>query len=119
MHRKASHRLGIKDRIRLFSNSTNLPERAWLAVAIRLSMWDWGRGPRDQYFGVPYANFWVWFWVVFTFSVGLWAFADPATWAGRWLAPVGAILLRLVNLIAMNSLMTWKSRRRLIRQPSL
>lgn len=106
---------------RLFSDATRLPEWArplldgWLAltidlamdaVAIRLGMWDWGRGLQDQYFGVPYANFWAWFWVVFTFSVGLRAFAHPATWAGRWLAPVGTILLGLINLIAMNSLMT-------------
>lgn len=106
---------------RLFSDATSLPGWArpllegWLAltidlamdaVAIRLGMWDWGQGLQDQYFGVPYANFWAWFWVVFTFSVGLRAFAHPATWAGRWLAPVGAIVLGLVNLIAMNSLMT-------------
>jgi hypothetical protein len=106
---------------RLFSDATRLPDWArplldgWLAltidlamdaVAIRLGMWDWGRGLQDQYFGVPYANFWAWFWVVFTFSVGLRAFGHPATWAGRWLAPAGAILLGLVNLSAMNTLMT-------------
>ncbi|MBI5715761.1 MAG: carotenoid biosynthesis protein, partial [Chloroflexi bacterium] len=33
------------------------------AIAIRLGMWDWGRGLSFQYFGVPYANFWAWFWV--------------------------------------------------------
>jgi hypothetical protein len=107
--------------VRLFSDATSLPEwarpmldgllaltidLAMDAVAIRLGMWDWGRGPQDQYFGVPYANFWAWFWVVFTFSVGLRGFARPTTWAGRWLAPMGAILLGLVNLIAMNTLMT-------------
>lgn len=106
---------------RLFSDSTSLPEwarpmldgllaltidLAMDAVAIRLGMWDWGRGSQYQYFGVPYANFWAWFWVVFTFSVGLRGFAHSASWAGRWLAPVGAILLGLVNLVAMNTLMT-------------
>ena len=106
---------------RLFSDATSLPEwarpvldgllaltidLAMDAVAIRLGMWDWGRGRQDQYFGVPYANFWAWFWVVFNFSMGLRSFAHPATWVGRWLAPGGAIILGLVNLIAMNTLMT-------------
>jgi hypothetical protein len=106
---------------RLFSDSTRLPEwarplldgllalsidLAMDAVAIRFGMWDWGQGLQNQYFGVPYANFWAWFWVVFTFSVGLRGFTHPTTWAGRWLAPIGAILLGLINLIAMNTLMT-------------
>ncbi|MCK4897217.1 MAG: carotenoid biosynthesis protein, partial [Anaerolineales bacterium] len=69
--------------VRLFSDASSLP--LWLrpvldgllalnidlamdAVAIRLGMWDWGMGFRNQYFGVPYANFWAWFWVVFSFS---------------------------------------------------
>jgi len=108
--------------VRLFSNMTNLPEwarpvldgllaltidLAMDAVAIRLGMWDWGLGLKAQYFGVPYANFWAWFWVVFTFSVGLRGFARPDTWAGRWLAPIGAILLGLVNNLAMNALITF------------
>ncbi len=107
--------------VRLFSDATSLPEwarpvldgllaltidLAMDAVAIRLGMWDWGRGWQAQYFGVPYANFWAWFWVVFNFSLGLRGLAQPATWAGRWLAPGGAILLGLVNLSAMNTLIT-------------
>lgn len=40
------------------------------AVAIRFGFWDWGWGLEAQYFGVPYANFWAWFWVIFFFSMG-------------------------------------------------
>jgi hypothetical protein len=76
------------------------------AIALRLGMWDWGLGLQAQFFGVPYANFWAWFWVVLTFSVGLRAFARPALWTGRWLGPLGAIGFGLVNLRAMNTLIT-------------
>ena len=66
--------------VRTFTDATSLPEWARpildallvlnldLAIdviAIRLGMWDWGQGLQSQYFGVPYANFWAWFWVVF------------------------------------------------------
>ena len=40
------------------------------AVAIRLGFWSWGQGLKFQYFGVPYANFWAWVLVVFSFSLG-------------------------------------------------
>ncbi|NPA05926.1 MAG: carotenoid biosynthesis protein [Chloroflexi bacterium] len=33
-------------------------------VAIRLGFWDWGFGLDFDFFGVPWANFWAWFWVV-------------------------------------------------------
>jgi hypothetical protein len=104
---------------RVFSDATTLPEwarplldgllalnidLAMDALAIRLGLWDWGQGLAWQYFGVPFANFWAWFWVVFSFSVGLRALARPSSWAGRWLGPLGALLLGLVDLLAMNSL---------------
>jgi Carotenoid biosynthesis protein len=104
---------------RVFSDATSLPEwarplldgllalnidLALDAVAIRLGLWDWGHGLAWQYFGVPYANFWAWFWVVFSFSVGIRALARPTSWAGRWLGPVGAILVGLIDIVAMNSL---------------
>ena len=107
--------------VRLFSDASSLPEwarpildgllalnidLAMDALAIRLGMWDWGQGLQSQYFGVPYANFWAWFWVVFSFSLGLRALARPATWAGRWLGPLGAIVLGVVNIIAMDALIT-------------
>ncbi|HIL10337.1 MAG TPA: carotenoid biosynthesis protein, partial [Candidatus Latescibacteria bacterium] len=39
------------------------------AVAIRAGMWDWGKGLEHDYFGVPFENFWAWFWVIFCFSL--------------------------------------------------
>jgi hypothetical protein len=107
--------------VRLFSDATTLPEwarpvldgllalnmdLALDALAIRLGMWDWGLGLQAQYFGVPYANFWAWFWVVFAFSAGLRALARPATFAGRWLGPLGALALGVLDVIAMNALIT-------------
>ena len=107
--------------VRVFSDASSLPEwarpvldgllalnidLAMDAVAIRLGLWDWGQGLQDQYFGVPYANFWAWFWVVFSFSVGLRALARPATWTGRWLGPIGAILVGVADIIAMNAVIT-------------
>jgi len=104
---------------RVFSDSTNLPEwarpvldgllalnidLAMDVVAIRLGLWDWGHGLDWQFFGVPFANFWAWFWVVFSFSVGLRALARPHSWAGRWLGPFGALLVGVVDIVAMNSL---------------
>lgn len=106
---------------RVFSDATSLPEwaRPMLdgllalnidlaldAVAIRLGLWDWGHGFDWQFFGVPYANFWAWFWVVFSFSVGVRALARPTSWAGRWLGPIGAIVVGVVDILAMNSLIT-------------
>jgi len=105
--------------VRLFSDATTLPQWArpvldgLLALnidlaldvlAIRLGMWDWGLGLRAQYFGVPYANFWAWFWVVFAFSAGLRGLSRPASFAGRWLGPLGAVALGVLDVLAMNSL---------------
>jgi Carotenoid biosynthesis protein len=107
--------------VRLFSDASSLPEwarplldgllalnidLAMDAVAIRLGLWDWGQGLQSQYFGVPYANFWAWFWVVFSFSVGLRALARPTRWAGRWLGPIGAIAVGVFDIVAMNTLIT-------------
>ena len=72
--------------VRTYTDASSLPEwarpildallllnidLAMDVVAIRLGMWDWGQGLQAQYFGVPFANFWAWFWVVFSFSAGL------------------------------------------------
>jgi hypothetical protein len=106
---------------RLFSDATSLPDwarpvldgllalnidLALDALAIRLGMWDWGMGLEAQYFGVPYANFWAWFWVVFAFSAGLRVLGRPATFAGRWLGPLGAMAVGLLDVLAMNALIT-------------
>jgi hypothetical protein len=72
--------------VRLTSDKSNLPsmirpfldgllalniDLAMDAIALRIGMWDWGKGLQHQYFGVPYANFWAWFWVAFSFSSGI------------------------------------------------
>ncbi|MBX3000701.1 MAG: carotenoid biosynthesis protein [Caldilineaceae bacterium] len=105
-----------------FSQATSLPH--WLhpvlngllalnidlsmdAIAIRLGFWDWGQGLDSQYFGVPYANFWAWFWVVFSFSWGLQLLADRPHWAGRWLGPLGAILVGVGGVLITNYLITF------------
>jgi len=108
--------------VRLFSNATGMPEWArpimdgLLALnidlatdtlAIRLGMWDWGIGIEAQYFGVPYANFWAWFWVVFSFSTGLRLLARRPGWVGRWLAPLGAMLIGVLGVLVTNALITF------------
>lgn len=106
---------------RLFTQATSLP--VWLhpvlngllalnidlsmdAVAIRLGFWDWGRGLEYGYFGVPYPNFWAWFWVVFSFTLGLQLLSRHDTWIGRWLGPLAAILVGVVGVLATNYIIT-------------
>ncbi len=107
--------------VRAFSDSTNLPEWArpvlegllalnidlsMDAVAIRLGMWDWGKGLDYQYFGVPYNNFWAWFWVVFSFSLSLRLLSRlPGFW-GRWLSPAGAIVFGTAGVLITNRIIT-------------
>lgn len=107
--------------VRSFSEKTNLPEWARPvldalmalnidlsidAIAIRLGMWDWGKGFDHQYFGVPYNNFWAWFWVVFSFSASLRLLSKlPGFW-GRWLSPAGAIICGTTGVLITNELIT-------------
>lgn len=107
--------------IRTFSDSVDLPELArpvlcallalnidlsMDAIAIRLGMWDWGRGLDYQYFGVPYNNFWAWFWVVFSFSLSLQLLSRlPGFW-GRWLSPVGAVIFGTAGVLITNRIIT-------------
>ncbi len=74
------------------------------AIAIRLGMWDWGQGLDFQYFGVPWANFWAWFWVVFFFTAGLSLMARRPNALSRWLGPVGAMLLGVAGVLFTNKL---------------
>ena len=105
----------------IYSNATTLPEWArplldallvlnidlsMDAIAIRLGMWSWGQGLQFQYFGVPYANFWAWFWVVFCFSSGLRLFVHQPGWVGRWLASLIALGTGLLGVLMTNSLLT-------------
>ena len=73
------------------------------AVAIRLGFWDWGQGLASQYFGVPYANFWAWFWVVFSFSLGYRILARRADWIGTWLSPLLALSLGIAGVLGTNA----------------
>jgi len=72
------------------------------AIAIRLGMWDWGQGLDFQYYGVPWANFWAWFWVVTFFSAGLWCLADGDSVLSRWLGPVAALVLGVIGVLLSN-----------------
>jgi hypothetical protein len=77
------------------------------AIAIRLGMWDWGRGLDFQYFGVPYANFWAWFWVISSFSFGYRLLARRKDWTGVWLAPLLALVTGLAWVLATNALIVF------------
>ena len=104
--------------VRLFSDSTNLsvwvrPILAGLlalnidlavdTVAIRLGMWNWGMGFEREYFGVPFANFWAWFWVVFSFSMALRLFGFMTRPFKQWLAPLGAIFGGALGVLGTNA----------------
>ncbi len=74
-------------------------------VAIRLGFWDWGQGLQFQYFGVPWANFWAWFWVV-------WGFTIVLEWVGEegrraWLAPPLALITGLSVVLGTNALIVF------------
>lgn len=105
-----------------FSNSASLPyftrpvldallalniDLALDTVAIRLGFWDWGQGLRFQYFGVPYANFWAWFWVVFFFSLGYRLFARRKDWVGIWISPLLGWTLGLIGVLGTNALIAF------------
>jgi len=77
------------------------------AVAIRFGFWDWGQGKTFQYFGVPYANFWGWFWVIFFFSLGYRLFARRKDWVGIWVSPFVAYIVGLFGVLGTNALITF------------
>jgi len=77
------------------------------AVAIRFGFWDWGQGLKLQYFGVPYANFWAWFWVIFSFSMGYRIFARNTGWIGKWLSAPLAFIVGLVGVLGTNAFITF------------
>jgi hypothetical protein len=104
---------------RLFSEGSGLP--AWArpllsalfalnidlsmdAIAIRLGFWNWSIDIHSQFFGVPYGNFWAWFWVVFSFTAGLrlvQAWKHPLS---AWLAPLGAMVGGVLVVLLTNRL---------------
>jgi hypothetical protein len=77
-------------------------------IAIRLGMWDWGQGLGFQYFGVPYANFWAWFWVISSFSFGYRLLARQKGWIKTWLAPLLALLSGLTWVLITNWFISFK-----------
>jgi hypothetical protein len=77
------------------------------AIAIRLGFWDWGQGLDFHYFGVPYANFWAWFWVVFSFSFGYRLYARRADWTRMWLSPLFALNMGLAGVLGTNALIAF------------
>ena len=76
-------------------------------IAIRLGMWDWGRGYDFQFFGVPYANFWAWFWVISSFSFGYHLLARRKDWTSIWLAPLSALTTGLIWVLATNAFIVY------------
>jgi uncharacterized membrane protein len=72
------------------------------AIAIRLGFWSWGQGLKFQYFGVPYANFWAWFLVVFSFSLGYRLLAHREAWIVRWISPFLALVIGLIAVLGTN-----------------
>jgi len=78
------------------------------AVAIRFGFWDWGQGLAFQYFGVPYANFWAWFWVIFFFSLGYRLLARRKDWAGTWVSPILALCIGLAGVLTTNALIAFR-----------
>lgn len=104
---------------RLFSDATSTPhflrpaldgllalniDLSMDAVAIRLGMWHWGIRLTDEYFGVPYANFWAWFWVVCSFSAGLRLFAHRGDRRSQWYAPAAGIAVGAMVVLSTNEL---------------
>lgn len=77
------------------------------AVAIRFGFWDWGWGLEAQYFGVPFANFWAWFWVIFFFSMGYRLLARRADWLRIWLAPLLGLFVGLTGVLGTNALIVF------------
>src|SRR5215208_6546552 len=78
------------------------------AVAIRFGFWDWGQGLKFQYFGVPYANFWAWFWVVFSFSLGYRLLAHREEWIVRWFSPLMALIVGLTGVLGANVIIAFE-----------
>jgi hypothetical protein len=77
------------------------------AVAIRLSMWRWLTfSDNQEWFGVPYANFYAWFIVLCSFSALLW-WIRPITRRHYWRgggAVLGALLGSVVILVVLDEL---------------
>lgn len=107
-----SERLSVSDRARPFIDgflALNI-DFAMDAVAIRQKFWTWGIIELDQeWFGVPWGNFWAWFIVVTSFSF----FArrlrkkwERSRHLGYWTYPLISLVLSLAVLASSNLLMS-------------
>ncbi|MBU2509975.1 carotenoid biosynthesis protein [bacterium] len=76
------------------------------AIAIRLGMWDWGDGLSYEYFGVPFENFWSWFWVIFSFSAAFRILNRLPEKISRYLAPLGSIPIGVFGVLASNRIIS-------------
>ena len=72
------------------------------AVAIRAGMWNWGEGLEHDYFGVPFENFWAWFWVIFCFSLSYRICYRLTIKYHVALAPICAIPLGVIGVLITN-----------------
>jgi len=73
------------------------------AVAIRVNMWHWlSYASNQEWFGVPYANFYAWFIVLCSCSALLW-WVRPLTMRPGWRGPLAALvaLLGSVGILAL------------------
>lgn len=75
-------------------------------IAIRIGMWTWlNVGINEQWFGVPYANFWAWFLVVWSYSSLLRQLRNWQIYSlRRWLYAPLAVMLSLLTLILSSEL---------------
>jgi hypothetical protein len=105
-----SDRLSMPDRLRpladgLFALNIDL---AMDTIAIRQEFWTWGIvGLDEDWFGVPWGNFWAWFIVVSAFSAFIRWFRRQGWREGgrQWLYPLLALGLSLAVLLPTNVLM--------------
>jgi hypothetical protein len=72
------------------------------AIAIRLGMWRWGFPMDKDFFGVPYANFWAWFWVVFSFTFAVELVTERRLTSSGVVASLMAIAFGLVGVLVTN-----------------
>jgi hypothetical protein len=103
-----SERIDLPDSVRAILDALlalNI-DTALDAVAIRLGMWTWSNvGPNQQWFGVPWVNFWAWFIVVWSYSGFVRALRGWRGYRVRgWLYVPLAVLLSLAFLLATSEL---------------
>jgi hypothetical protein len=74
------------------------------AVAIRLNMWHWlGYAGNQEWFGVPYANFYAWFIVLCSCSALLWR-VRPLTMRSGWRGPLAAFSALFGSVVILSIL---------------